>query len=182
MKTWIKWAGLGCVVAALASLSGCANDPFAPLADALLGKDRHQQQTGQSPATGNSQVATASQEDVCKKLNLVSTASVDTVYARARKTLNFRTWEQARLDARVLGGIDPGFKHDATPGAYYRMADYREYQVDGRPFSTGVEMEIAREGSKTAISAQYCVDRRAPWVNDSRVYAHMDKLIREVGR
>jgi hypothetical protein len=62
------------------------------------------------------------------------------------------------------------------------MADLREFQVDGTRFAPWMEMEISREGNKTLVSAKYCMDRRAPWVNDSRTYAHMDKLFREVGR
>lgn len=160
--------------------SACANDPFAPLADAVLGKDRHQQSTtttGVSSATTGSETT---QQDICKSANILATTDVDTAYAKAMSTFHFRTWEQRKKDSdRSLGFVDEGFKHDATPGAFYHMADYASaVGQNGKTYYTWMDMQLAREGrNKTAVTTRYCVPGNAPYANDPQLYVTMDKLI-----
>lgn len=170
---------------------GCAQDPFGPLADSILGKDRHQQPSvsgaAESKTSSVAKGTTArfdSQEPVCKTSKIISSSDVDTAYARAMRSYQFRTWEQRKKDAERLGAIDSGFKHDATPGAYYHLADYVTIiGTSGQQYISFMNLELAREGAtKTAVSAKYCVPSNLPSSNDPQLFSSIDKSIRTVLR
>lgn len=177
--------GLRLILAAcVLGLGGCTTDPFAPLADAILGKDRAKpQQTGSSSTPKAS--AQIAPEAVCRRTQIVSSTDVDTAYAKAMRIFKFRTLQHRKHDAQLsLGFIDEGFRHDVSPGAYYHLSDLvRVIGPGGAPYSTWMSMELSREGvSKTLVASEYCVDRRDPNVNNKSLYSHVDKLIRDTMR
>lgn len=168
-------------------LSACATDPFAPVADAVLGKDWRQNSANGQAQTSSAGAQTSSartSEEVCKSANIVALTDVDTAYARAMRAFHFRTWEQRKKDAERLGAIDRGFKHDATPGAFYDMADWVGVAGDnGKQYYTWMKMQLAREGvSKTLVTTKYCVPGNHPSATDPQLQATMDKAIRTAMR
>lgn len=155
------------------ALDGCAQDPFGPLADSLLGKDRQ----AAAPAT-----AQPSPTQTCKAVAFQTHLDVDTAYARAMRRFKFETLEQKKQKMRDgLTMMDSGFKHDARPGAFYNMADL-VYVQDGQGglHSVWMEMELGKDGpARTSVSTRYCVYSADPRFADQAFYAYVDKSIHD---
>jgi hypothetical protein len=104
--------------------------------------------------------------EMCQKFDFIAPKDVDTAYAIAMRNFGFRTVEERKQAARAnsYGYIDDGFKHAATPGAYYRMSDWT--RVVGYGGSTWTNMELAKIGAaQTAVKGDFCYWEAAPGVD-----------------
>jgi len=169
-------------------LTACAEDPFRPLADALLHKNDQSGSQAGTPSSSEKSAATVVSTDkkateICKNVGFTSGLDVDTAYARAIIAFHFRTWAQRKRYAELNsdGFIDDGFRHDAQPGAFYSMSDRVEWNdVQGARKVVWIIMQLAKEGpTKTRVDANYCIDSRDPEMRDPQWPAVVEKRIRE---
>jgi hypothetical protein len=105
---------------------------------------------------------------VCQAFAKRSSRDVDTTYARALTHYSFLTRTQAKGLPGFGEGLlySAGFRHDATPGALYRL----EQVVHSPDVANGQRqfkliLDLARDGSGTRVTGQYCVttDDPAGW-------------------
>lgn len=115
--------------------------------------------------------------DECRALAWVAATEVDTVYARAKSKLRFRTTEERWRFAEhhSFGWVDEGFRHTAQSGAYYGIADRILVAGD----SVWLAMELVRDGPRrTLVSGKYCVDTRHPLHGDRQFHSQIDRSLR----
>jgi hypothetical protein len=169
-------------------LSACAQDPFRPLADALLHKNEQSGPQASTPPSSGKSATTLLNADkkaieTCKKVAFTSGLDVDTAYARAISAFQFRTWAQRKRYAELNSGgfIDDGFRHDAQPGVLYSMSDRAEWNdTQGVRKVVWIIMQLAKEGStKTRVEANYCIDSRDPEMRNPQWPVIVEKRIRE---
>lgn len=102
---------------------------------------------------------------VCKAFAKRSSRDVDTTYARAMSRYSFLTPNE--VERRSLAGEASlhiaGYLHESTPGALYRL----EQVVHSPDVANGQRqykliLELARDGSGTRVTGQYCVTTDDP--------------------
>jgi len=144
-------------------------------------RERMRQQSGASRVQAQGNAATAGGDTLGKKIyrnwreNVVcqtfakrSSRDVDTTYARAMSRYSFLTPNE--VERRSLAGEASlhiaGYLHESTPGALYRL----EQVVHSPDVANGQRqykliLELARDGSGTRVTDQYCVttDDPAGW-------------------
>ena len=144
-------------------------------------RERMRQQSGATEVQAQGSTATDGGDTLGKKIyrnwreNVVcqafakrSSRDVDTTYARAMSRYSFMTPNQAKsLSGTGEWGLHiAGYLHETTPGALYRL----EQVVHSPDVANGQRqykliLELARDGSGTRVTGQYCVttDDPAGW-------------------
>lgn len=153
--------------AAALFISGCANDPFEPLAKALRTSDT-------KPVVQQKQAA-------CNSFGFVSPLDVDTAYARARRTFKFRTLEERKRETEDgLTAIDTNFRHSAHAGSYYEMRDHAVVvDENGTPHRVWSSLELSKEGPlKTRVDGSYCIHPKQSRGADPAFAAAVEKAFR----
>jgi hypothetical protein len=155
-----------------ATLSGCAEDPFRPLADAVLGKRE---------APSLSKTGAAAEKTFAK----IWTSSLRSMSIRLMPTscaFHFHTWEDEkhRQENSSLHMTDPAFKHTARPGAFYEMADLVGFNdTHGVHRVVWINMQLSKEGpTHTRATTHYCVPARDAMLNDAQFYPSTEEMIR----
>jgi hypothetical protein len=159
-------------------LSACAEDPFRPLADALLQPATVQSGTSVQSATTVAATSKTPRE-ICPQVAMSVPVDVDTVYARIQSAFHYKSWEE-RKHIEDNGGmwVDNGFKHEAQPGAYYKMADWVGITYSGKEKGIWLDTQLAKDGpSKTRLKATYCISERDPSFSDPQFSPYIEKLI-----
>lgn len=105
---------------------------------------------------------------VCRQFTKRSPRDVDTNYARAMTHYSFMTPREAKALPGFGEGVlhAAGYSHEVTPGALYRL----EQVVHSPDVASGkrqykLNLKLARDGSGTRVTGQYCVttDDPAGW-------------------
>ncbi len=85
---------------------------------------------------------------------------VDTAYSRAMRRFNLVTAEQMQRLVESRGVVvDPSFKHERQPGAFYHVAQGLIYSTpSGQQRLSLMDLTLAKEGQGTVVSLRYCFD------------------------
>jgi len=170
------------LVPIMASLCSCANDPFRPLADALLRPKDERQSAARADGTPRVQ-RTEQDADSCGRINSVVQTDVDTAYARVMSRLRFRTLdERTRFAEQYSSGmLDEGFRHTAQPGAYYRLADLVGWSgTNGAREAAWLDVELSRDGAtRTRFVGKYCLSSTDPRYADGPFRASLERRLRD---
>jgi len=163
-------------------LCSCANDPFRPLADAVLGPKVSRGPGAEADATTRNSRAGGGGE-ACSQLGLVAPTDVDTAYARVMARLRFRTLDERKrfADQYSSGLMDEGFRHTAQPGSYYRLADLVGWQEPGGAREAAwLELELSRDGAaRTRFVGTYCLSAADPRYLDKSFRASLERRLRD---
>ena len=105
---------------------------------------------------------------VCRQFTKRSPRDVDTNYARAMTHYSFMTAREAKALPGFGEGVlyAAGYSHEATPGALYRLEQVvHSPDVAGGKRQYKLILNLARDGSGTRVTGQYCVttDDPAGW-------------------
>jgi len=148
-------------------------------AEEMRDRLRHQQQSAGSAAAsrtatrggqsvGKRAYRTWNQNVVCYNFAKRSGRGIDTNYARAVTRYNLMTPREVELQKGPIGAglYAAGYLHEVTPGALYRLAQVvHSADVSGGKRQYKLILDLARDGSGTRVSGQYCVttDDPAGW-------------------
>ncbi|AKU12484.1 hypothetical protein AzCIB_2591 [Azoarcus sp. CIB] len=104
----------------------------------------------------------------CNPFSTRSVRDVDSTYARVMSRYSFVTPNQAKVQSGTgeAGLYIAGYLHETTPGALYRLEQvvHSPDVADGRR-QYKLRLDLARDGSGTRVTGQYCVttDDPAGW-------------------
>ncbi|RTL26848.1 MAG: hypothetical protein EKK47_20180 [Burkholderiales bacterium] len=110
-------------------------------------------------------------------------ADVDTLYARAMKSFNFKSPDQIAVIRKTVDRlyvVDDGYKHEKQAGAYYHLAQSVNYvRASGMSDAMWLDLEFSKNGAGADVSAKYCTTSRDPQVGTVSFHQSVQKLIRD---
>jgi hypothetical protein len=172
----------------LGCASGCAN--FDPTLGGIVKFDTGPQPTTSTSSTSHSgtqaSYTTAKSvpgENGCRTLGgIKSAADVDTLYARAMRSFDFKSMEQMKLITEKLDRlqwIEEGYKHDKQAGAYYHLAQTVSYVFpSGRHDAIWLDLELSKRYTGADISGKYCVFQNNPDFNSAALHQNIQAYIK----
>ena len=112
-----------------------------------------------------------------------SQTDVDTLYARAMRSFNFKSPDQIaaiRKTVDRLYVVDEGYRHERQSGAYYHLAQSVNYtKPSGVQDAMWLDLEFTKNGKGADVSIKYCTTSRDPQVGTVGFHQNVQKMIRE---
>lgn len=101
---------------------------------------------------------TGSEKQMCWTEKWGVAIDVDTAYARALQFIHYLTEDERKRASDGLTWTNPHFRHAATPGSRYDMADEVNWPpLNGSRGGGWSELKLLRDGAnKTRVETKYC--------------------------
>ena len=112
-----------------------------------------------------------------------SRTDVDTLYARAMRSFNFKSPDQIAVIRKTVDRlyvVDEGYRHERQGGAYYHLAQSVNYtKPSGVQDAMWLDLEFTKNGKGADVSIKYCTTSRDPQVGTVSFHQNVQKMVRE---